>query len=161
MEMLHVDFCEELVSFENYLRPFAISLTRDTEAGKDLYQETMYRALANKEKYGVGTNVKAWLFTIMRNVFINEYHRSRKMQEARKYFADGLEMISEHAEAHLHVKEILQAIHQLPEIFRRPFELYFEGYKYHEIAHVLDEPVGTIKSRIHLGRKSLQKELER
>ena len=54
-----------------FLKPFAITLTRDSEEAKDLFQETLYRALANEDKYNIGTNIKAWLYTIMRNIFIN------------------------------------------------------------------------------------------
>ena len=65
---------------QNFLKPFAINLTRDNEAANDLYQDTFYKALANQEKYNVGTNIKAWLFTIMRNIFINNYRRKAKQK---------------------------------------------------------------------------------
>src|SRR6195952_1354222 len=76
--MSSLEFNEMLMTNADYLKPFAITLTRDTETAKDLLQETMYRALANKEKYNVGTNIKAWLYTIMRNIFINNYRRTAK-----------------------------------------------------------------------------------
>ncbi|HPZ89202.1 MAG TPA: sigma-70 family RNA polymerase sigma factor, partial [Flavihumibacter sp.] len=72
------EFNEMLVDNAEFLRPFAITLTRDNEAAQDLFQETMYRAIANSEKYNVGTNIKAWLYTIMRNIFINNYRRKAK-----------------------------------------------------------------------------------
>src|SRR5215470_18829859 len=78
--MASVDFNNLLVNNADFLRPFAINLTKDTETAKDLFQETLYKALANKEKYSVGTNIKAWLFTIMRNIFINNYRRKAKQK---------------------------------------------------------------------------------
>src|SRR5215475_1692797 len=78
--MSSLEFNNMLISNADFLRPFAINLTRDTEAANDLYQETVYKALANQEKYSVGTNIKAWLFTIMRNIFINNYRRKAKQK---------------------------------------------------------------------------------
>ena len=75
-----LDFDQMLLSNAESLKPFAVTLTHDTETAKDLFQETLYRALANKEKYNVGTNIKAWLYTIMRNIFINNYRRKSKQQ---------------------------------------------------------------------------------
>src|SRR6266508_1213230 len=76
--MAAIEFNQMLLSNAEFLRPFATIHTRDAEAAKDLFQETIYRALANKEKYNVGTNIKAWLYTIMRNIFINNYRRKSK-----------------------------------------------------------------------------------
>src|SRR4249919_1475812 len=76
--MVATDFTQTIISNSEYLKPFAINLTKDNETAKDLLQETMFRALANKEKYNVGTNIKAWLYTIMRNIFINDYRRKAK-----------------------------------------------------------------------------------
>jgi len=73
-----LEFNQLLVSNAEFLKPFAITLTRDSEEAKDLFQETLYRAIANKDKYNVGTNIKAWLYTIMRNIFINNYRRRAK-----------------------------------------------------------------------------------
>lgn len=145
------------------LKPFAITLTRDREAAQDLYQETLYKALAHREKYQPGTNVKAWLTTIMRNIFINDYRRS----ERKKGVMDGVtyreksSAVYFSAESGLRVREINKAIHQLPKILQTAYMLYFQGYKYNEIAVALNEPLGTIKSRIHFARKLLQKQIER
>ena len=157
--MSTVEFNQVLLRNADYLKPFAITLTRDAETAKDLLQETMYRALANKEKYNVGTNIKAWLYTIMRNIFINDYRRKAKQNTI--FDATPNDFLLDHnqasianaAETGLRLKDIQAAVYQLPEIFRNPFMLYFEGYKYHEIAVLLTEPLGTIKSRIHFARK--------
>ena len=75
-----IDFDKMLIDNSSFLQPFAFSLTRDNETAKDLLQETIYRALANRDKYNVGTNIRAWLYTIMRNIFINNYRRKTKQQ---------------------------------------------------------------------------------
>jgi RNA polymerase sigma factor (sigma-70 family) len=165
--MSSVEFDQLLLNNTEFLKPFAVTLTRDNEVAKDLLQETMYRALANKEKYNVGTNIKAWLYTIMRNIFINNYRRKAKQNTifdntTNDFLLDyNQTTISNAAESALKMKDIQAAIHNLPHIFRNPFLLYFEGYKYYEIAEMLKEPLGTIKSRIHFARKLLKEQLTR
>ncbi len=165
--MSTVEFNELILDNAEFLKPFAITLTRDNESAKDLMQETMFRALANKEKYHVGTNIKAWLYTIMRNIFINSYRRKAKQNtifdsSANEFFLNYNQVTAANAaESNIRMKEINKAINGLPEIFRTPFLLYFDGYKYHEIADMLSEPLGTIKSRIHFARKLLKAQLER
>ena len=79
--MSSADFDQMLLTNADYLKPFAFTLTRDNESAKDLMQETLFRALANKEKYNVGTNIKAWMYTIMRNIFINDYRKKNGLEE--------------------------------------------------------------------------------
>ena len=161
------EFNQLLLANAEFLRPFAITLTRDNETAKDLFQETLFRALANKEKYNVGTNIKAWLYTIMRNVFINNYRRKARQNTVldntpNDFLLDYNQTVSNNgAEATIHLKEIQAAIYELPGIFSQPFMLYFDGYKYHEIADMLKEPLGTIKSRIHFARKLLKAQIQR
>ncbi len=144
------------------LRPFAITLTRDYEAAQDLCQETLYKALAHRDKYQSGTNIKAWLCTIMRNIFINDYRR----RERKKVVTDAiryseLQNKPEGADRNVRLREINKAIYELPSIFKNACLLYLQGYKYNEIADELNEPLGTIKSRIHFARKMLKKEIDR
>ncbi|HEU0111418.1 MAG TPA: RNA polymerase sigma factor [Flavisolibacter sp.] len=143
------------------LKPFAITLTKDQEAAKDLCQETLYKAFAYRDKYQPGTNIRAWLYTIMRNIFINDYRRNGR----KKIVMDTLQYAQSHfalsAEINARLREINTAIHQLPAIFKTACLLYLQGYKYHEIAVALNEPLGTIKSRIHFAKKLLQKSIER
>lgn len=165
--MSAIEFNQLLVNNAEFLKPFAITLTRDSEAAKDLFQETLFRALANKDKYNVGTNIKAWLYTIMRNIFINNYRRKAKQNTIfdstpNDYLLNyNQAVITDTAEGNLRIKDIQGAIHNLPEIFRNPFLLYFDGFKYHEIAKMLQEPLGTIKSRIHFARKLLKTQIQR
>ena len=146
------------------LRYFAFSLTRDDENAKDLLQETLYRALANREKFNAGTNIKAWMYTIMRNIFINEFRRKskRKLQLMdNDMLVNHTTSIENFAHGNLKLGELQLAIHHLPAIFRHPFVMYFEGYQYHEISVMLNEPLGTIKSRIHFARKLLKEKISR
>jgi RNA polymerase sigma-70 factor (ECF subfamily) len=143
------------------LKPFAITLTKDHETAKDLCQETLYKAFAYRDKYQPGTNIKAWLYTIMRNIFINDYRRSgrkKAVMDTLKYTQSAL---STPSEVNARLREINTAIHHLPVIFKTACILYLQGYKYHEIAFALNEPLGTIKSRIHFAKKILQKQIER
>jgi RNA polymerase sigma-70 factor (ECF subfamily) len=161
------EFEKLLIDQSDYLRPFAFTLTRDNETAKDLTQETLFRALANKDKYHVGTNIKAWMYTIMRNIFINDYRRKSRQQTIfdntpNEFLLDhNQSAVKNAAISGIQQKEIETAIHHLPDIFRYPFQLYFEGYKYNEIADFLKEPLGTVKSRIHFARKLLKEAIER
>jgi len=165
--MASLEFSQMLVNNSEFLKPFAVTLTRDSDAAQDLYQETLFRALANKDKYNVGTNIKAWLYTIMRNIFINNYRRKAKQNTIfdstpNDFLLNQAQVTTANAaESILKLKDIQKAIHSLPEIFRNPFLLYFDGYKYHEIADMLGEPLGTIKSRIHFARKLLKAQVQR
>lgn len=165
--MSTVEFNKLLVNNSEFLRPFAITLTKDSESAKDLFQETMFRALANKDKYRVGTNIKAWLYTIMRNIFINNYRRKVKQNtifdnSTNDFLLNYNQTATVNkAESDIRLKELYKSIHKLPEIFQRPFMMYFQGYKYHEIADILHEPLGTIKSRIHFARKMLKAQINR
>src|SRR5215203_735478 len=165
--MSAAEFNELLLSNADPLKPFAVSLTHDQEIAKDLFQETLYKALANQDKYSAGTNIKAWLFTIMRNIFINDYRRKSKQRIVfdnatnETLINSGKVIVNNNGQISLQMKEIHKAIHHLPQIFKIPFLLYFEGYRYHEISESLQEPLGTIKSRIHFARKLLKEQLKR
>ena len=165
--MSSFEFDQIIVNNAEYLKPFAMTLTRDNETAKDLLQETMFRALANKDKYNAGTNIKAWLYTIMRNIFINDYRRKAKQNiildnSINEFLLNSNQLsVSNTAESNLKIKEIQLAVYLLPDIFKNPFMLYFDGYKYNEIAAMLKEPLGTIKSRIHFARKLLKEQLTR
>lgn len=165
--MTATDFNMLIAGHSEYLRPFAISLTRNPEDAKDLFQETMMRALVNRDKYRFGTNLKAWLYTIMRNIFINNYRRNKKFSKVESTTPPDTHLFSINQVAvnsgpeQLQLQEIKTAVNNLPPVFRLSFELHYTGYKYQEIADLLHEPLGTIKSRIHFARKMLVAQLER
>ncbi|WP_349315399.1 RNA polymerase sigma factor [Chitinophaga sp. MM2321] len=165
--MSSTEFNNLLLGNADFLRPYAVTLTKDAESAKDLYQETLFRALSNRDKYLAGTNIRAWLYTIMRNIFINNYRRgNRQYKLLDNAVGDYLlshqpSAIGNFAESDLRVKDVQMAVYSLPVIFKQPFLLYFEGYKYYEIATILHEPLGTVKSRIHFARKMLKTRITR
>jgi len=161
--MSSLEFDNLVLTSAEGLKPFAITLTRNREAAQDLFQETLYRAFAYREKYHPDTNIKAWLSTIMRNTFINEYRRNerKRIVTSAVQYAEKLNVNGLSAEGNMRLKEMQNAIYNLPATFKNVCLLYLQGYKYNEIALELNEPLGTIKSRIHFARKMLQKQIDR
>ncbi|MES2389504.1 MAG: RNA polymerase sigma factor [Bacteroidota bacterium] len=147
------------------LRPFAMRLTRDSENANDLLQDTMLKALLHRDKFTDGTNLKAWLYTIMKNTFITNYQRMMKKKTFidttdNLHYLDSLSNSTQNlATASFVMAEIDGAISSLEEAYRAPFMMYFTGYKYYEIADKLHIPIGTVKNRIHLARKELKHSL--
>ncbi len=154
-----------VVNQSQALQPFAISLTRDKESANDLYQETMYKALSNIDKYQMGTNLRSWLYTIMRNIFINDYRKKKRqpmVSSDENAVCNRMDFSTINSSINiLERKEIEHAVYLLQPIFRTAFILYVEGYKYQEIAEMLNEPLGTIKSRIHFARKTLKEQINK
>ncbi len=161
---LPVDFMTQLQRSANQLLSFAISLTKNDFEAEDLYQDTVFLALKNQEKFNTGTNFIAWTKTIMRNTFINNYRQKKRFKNlfnknVSSYFFSKKE--SENAsEMDLNVKEINELIDQIDERFSTPFRLYIQGFSYEEIAEKLDLPMGTVKSRIFFARKHLKQAYE-
>ncbi len=162
------DFTSTVVGLSSNLKPFAINLTQDVEDANDLVQETIYRALTNEDKFREGTNLKAWLFTIMKNIFINGYRRRVK----RKTIIDTTDnlyyinanssksTVANRSESNFMMEDIMQAIVELNDEYRIPFMMHYKGFKYQEIAEDLDLPLGTVKSRIFFARKDLKEKLK-
>jgi len=165
--MTTLQFNEQVVDYSGSLKPFAYKLTRNSEDASDLIQETVYKALINADKFHKGTNLKAWLFTIMRNIFINNYRRNSR----HGIVSDPTENLSllnsirnsttNSGLVNIHMEEVNKALENLSEEFRIPFLLHYEGFKYNEIAEELQLPLGTVKSRIFFARKALQKMIDR
>lgn len=159
------EFNTAVLQLQQSLRPIAIKLTRNSEEADDLIQDTLLKAISNREKFMDGTNLKAWLYTIMKNTFITNYHRIVK----RKTFIDTTENLhfinsSSHATENrggttLVMDEINKAIEKLSHTYKTPFLMHYKGYKYHEIADILNIPIGTVKNRIHIARKELKGDL--
>lgn len=161
--MSSVDFNVNLDKLTPSLRSFAYNLTKNEEDAYDLYQETAYRAITNREKFRPGTNLKAWLFTIMKNIFINNYRKKVKKNtiidstENMYFINSGSVVISNEAGSNILMKELNKMINSLDDSIKIPFNMHFEGYKYQEIADELELPLGTVKSRIFFARKALKK----
>ncbi len=144
------------------LQNYAFSLTRDEEDAKDLCQETAYRALSNKDKFQAGTNFKAWLITIMKNIFINNYRRKVKGgiindNSENQYYLNSLNnSVGNKADSNIMMNELNGMVDSLEDSLRVPFVRYYHGFKYQEIADELKLPLGTVKSRIFFARKALK-----
>ncbi len=161
--MTALEFNNSIQSVAQALRPVAISLTRDVDDAKDLVQETVLKALSNREKFVAGTNLKAWLYTIMRNTFINNYNKITKRSskvDSTEYlqFSNSDESYITHNNgiATFVMNDIKTAIANLSSDHRVPFMMYYVGFKYVEIADKLQIPIGTVKNRIHIARKELK-----
>lgn len=160
--MSTLEFNNRLDQLTNLLHSFAYNLTKNVEDSKDLYQETAFRALTNKEKFRPGTNFKAWLFTIMKNIFINNYRKKVKANtimdstDNNFYLNSGSVVIDNKAESNIMTKELNQMVDDLEDGIKVPFVMHFEGFKYQEIAEELELPLGTVKSRIFFARKELK-----
>jgi RNA polymerase sigma factor (sigma-70 family) len=129
-----------------------------------LMQETICRALEYQDKHKDGIDLAPWLYTIMRNIFINLYRREKRSNKLFHNQADNNQLANrEDLSYQLDVGNnvVLSEIGKLPDLFKVPFVLYLEGYKYAEIAEMLCEPIGTIKSRIFFARRILKKTVER
>lgn len=160
--MSQVEFYSKFDQMSNLLYSFAYNLTKNAEDAKDLFQETAYRALTNREKFRPGTNFKAWLFTIMKNIFINNYRKKTKANTIMDstdnlyYINSGSTTISNKAESNIMMKELINMIEELDDSIKIPFLMHYQGFKYQEIADHLDLPLGTVKSRIFFARKELK-----
>ncbi|OHX67974.1 sigma-70 family RNA polymerase sigma factor [Flammeovirga pacifica] len=163
--MTAIDFNHKLQYLIPALEPFAFKLTKDNANAKDLIQETMLKAFSNKDKFMAGTNMKAWVFTIMRNTFLTNYQKSAR-QKTFIDTSDNLHFINStstkqenNAFSQFAMEDIQEAIQNLDDTYSEPFMMYFRGFKYHEISDRLSIPIGTVKNRIFLARKELKQSL--
>ena len=155
----------EIAELRTTLQSFTSRFTRDREESRDLVQDTMLKALMYKDKFMPDTNLKGWLFTIMRNTFINNYRkaqRSKTLHDNTKdlYFLNIEDPHTFTSPSHAYeYKDIWKKIDELKSEFQIPFKMYTSGYKYHEISQHLNIPIGTVKNRIFHARKEIQKKL--
>jgi len=162
MTMTSTEFYTKFDQMSTLLHSFAYNLTKNVEDAKDLFQETAFRALTNRDKFRTGTNFKAWLFTIMKNIFINNYRKKVKANtimdstDNMYYINSGSVVISNKAESNIMMTELKHMIEELDDSTKIPFLMHYQGYKYQEIADHLDLPLGTVKSRIFFARKELK-----
>lgn len=165
--MSTMEFYGKFDSIAGLLHRFAYNLTKNMEDARDLYQETAFRAIKNKEKFNPGTNFKAWIMTIMKNIFINDYRKKMKRsvlldKSDNNYFIDsGKQDVRNDANANILFDELMFMVDNLEDNLRVPFLMNYEGYKYQEIADELGLPLGTVKSRIFFARKELKNEVNK
>jgi RNA polymerase sigma factor (sigma-70 family) len=164
--MTTFEFSNHIGKMSKSLKPFAMKLTKDIDDANDLLQDTLIKAYTNREKYADGTNLKAWLYTIMKNTFITNYQRMVRKNtfidtSDNLHFINSIESSTDNlAYSAFAIEDIQKAVGNLEEAYRMPFTMYFRGFKYHEIADKLDIPIGTVKNRIHIARKELKDKLK-
>ena len=165
--MSTIEFNQNFHFLTESLNAFAYSLTKNSEDAKDLYQETAFRAINNRDKFRPETNFKAWTFTIMKNIFINNYRKKVKANTIldatdNNFFIDsGSNVITNDGGRNILMNELQEMISSLEDNIRIPFIMHHEGFKYNEIAEKFDLPLGTVKSRIFFARKALKDMIKR
>ena len=156
-----INFQNEVKMATTVLKPHAMRLTRDLNDAEDLIQETIVRALVNEDKFQDGTNIRAWLFTIMKNIFINDYRKKSKRNTLidttdNQFYLNASSNIINAGERSFVMRDIQNALMKISAELRVPFLMHYKGYKYHEISEQLNLPLGTVKSRIFFARKELK-----
>lgn len=160
--MASAKFQSNLMSLQANMLNFAFMLTNNRDDAYDLLQDTTLKALDNEDKYADNTNFKGWVFTIMRNLFINNYRRGVRAAtiidttDNLYHLNISQDSALESPEDSYGASEITAAINELSDEYRIPFSMHVAGYKYSEIAQQMNLPLGTIKSRIFFARKKLQ-----
>lgn len=152
-----------LVQLQEPLYYYALQLTEDREDASDLVQETSYKALRNRNRLMNNGHFKAWLYTILRNTHINYLRSSHYRQlvynvdDINGLFDTQLEGGTTMPDDLLERNELRELVSRLPRVYERPINMMLAGYSYKEIARHMNIPIGTVKSRIHLGKQKIKK----
>jgi RNA polymerase sigma factor (sigma-70 family) len=163
--MTVIEFSHEVTNLRDTLKTFTRKFTSDREESSDLVQDTILKALLHQDKFTQDVNLKGWLFTIMRNTFINNYRKTRKEKTSRDTTRElyYLNVEDKHTfnspDLRYEYKDIWKNVNELKDELLVPFKMYTTGYKYNEIAEHLQLPIGTVKNRIFHARKEVQKKL--
>jgi len=158
-------FQTNLLGIQENMMNLALTLTANKDDAQDLFQETTLRVLDNQKKFTDNGNFKGWVLTVMRNIFINNYHKVVRIQSIMDQNADiyNLDTVNQpdfdSIDSSNNMDAIKKAIDSLSKEMKSAFCMYISGYRYDEIAAAQDVPVGTVKSRIHVARQELQKNL--
>jgi len=159
-------FQKKLLGMQENMMNFALLLTANRDDAQDLLQDTTLKVLDNQEKFVDNINFKGWVLTVMRNIFINNYHKLVRTQTIVDQSVDlyNLDVINDSSfnspDGAYEIQEITKAINNLSNELKIPFSMFLSGYKYNEIAEKLNVPLGTVKSRIFFARQELQKTLK-
>jgi len=161
------EFSNKLNELQSNLMSFAFKLTSDKEDAKDLLQETFMKALMYHHKFVIDNNLKAWIYTIMRNTYINDYRRSKlhtkyRCQAKDMFYLNFISAMDSYNPDSVYASiEIESIIETLDDKVKLPFKMHLDGFKYQEIAEELNLNLGTVKSRIFWARKKLMDHLDR
>lgn len=158
-----MDFEQQLIDYTPKLKSFALSLTRNVALSEDLLGSTILAALTNKSKYKPDTNFKAWVSIIMRNSFINDYRKVKRVGrpvELSKLSINNI-CVENKIDKKILLDQVLDFINSQDQKQALPILLYSKGYGYDEISKITNEPIGTIKSRIFKMREKLNKNIVR
>ena len=156
----------QILSLRLALYAFTKRFTKDHDESLDLVQDTILKALMNQEKFRDDKNLKGWLFTIMRNIFINNYQKARRSrtysEEIKQQFSlpsRGTARTLDDPASNVEYHDILKSVNSISNELLVPFQLYVSGYKYNEIAENQGIPLGTVKNRIFKARQEIMKKL--
>lgn len=156
----------QICDHKNALQAFALKYTQDIDDANDLVQDTLLKAFRYSKLFKQGTNLRGWLFTILKNTYINDYRRSKRKEniiiqtEEISDFSLSTKPETNTCHSKFVTDDINMILSKLQPAYYIPFVRYFEGYKYQEIAEMLDIPIGTVKTRIHLARQILKSRLK-
>ncbi|MEM9023359.1 MAG: sigma-70 family RNA polymerase sigma factor [Bacteroidota bacterium] len=164
--MSTVEFNDQVAGMRGGLEYFAIHLCMNREDARDLLQDTILKALRYRDRFKDRTNLKAWMYTIMKNTFINNYRKAQRSKTVLEPSEDLYQLTNaagsreNSPEVVYTTGEIQQKVDSLTDTLRIPFQMHFQGFKYKEIAEKLELPIGTVKSRIFLARQQLMEALK-
>lgn len=159
-------FQTSVAGMHSNLMPFAMRLTLNEDEARDLVQETTLKALANEDKFEAETNLKGWMLSIMRNIFINNYRKNVRENTMVDTTCDFYHLNVpqdsgiETPDSAVAANEISALLAGFPEEFRQPFSMHVAGYKYEEISKILSMPLGTVKSHIFFTRMRMRELLK-
>ena len=162
-----LQFQKKLLSMQENMMNFALMLTANRDDAQDLMQDTTLKVLDNQEKFVDNINFKGWVLTVMRNIFINNYHKIVRTQTVVDQGVDlyNLDVVNDSGfdspDGSYQIQEITKAINGLNNELKVPFSMFLSGYKYNEIADKLDVPLGTVKSRIFFRSTRITKSFKR
>lgn len=166
MNDIHADFTNQITQVTSKLRRYALQITKNSEDANDLVQDTLLKAYRYWHTFKRDTSLKAWLFTIMRNTFMTQCDRVKRERRilVQKPFYELGDLpggaLSNEAIGKAVLDDIQGVTAQLLAVYREPFQLHMDGFKYYEIARRLSIPLGTVKSRIFIARKELRRQLQ-